>query len=50
MVGVNICEDVWLPDGPTGFHAAAGAEGIKITHRALGKDRRMPITNWYRNS
>ena len=22
--------------------------GIKITHRALGKDRRMPITNGYR--
>jgi NAD+ synthase (glutamine-hydrolysing) len=24
--------------------------GIKITHRALGKDRRMPITNGYRHS
>jgi NAD+ synthase (glutamine-hydrolysing) len=24
--------------------------GIKITHRGLGKDRRMPITNGYRNS
>jgi NAD+ synthase (glutamine-hydrolysing) len=24
--------------------------GIKITHRALGKDRRMPITNGYRTS
>ncbi len=24
--------------------------GIKITHRAFGKDRRMPITNRYRNS
>ena len=23
--------------------------GIKITHRALGKDRRMPITNGYRS-
>jgi len=22
--------------------------GVKITHRALGKDRRMPITNRYR--
>jgi len=22
--------------------------GIKITHRALGKDRRMPVTNGYR--
>ncbi len=24
--------------------------GIKITHRAFGKDRRMPITNGYRNN
>jgi len=24
--------------------------GIKITHRSLGKDRRMPITNGYRSS
>jgi NAD+ synthase (glutamine-hydrolysing) len=24
--------------------------GIKVTHRAFGKDRRMPITNGYRNS
>jgi NAD+ synthase (glutamine-hydrolysing) len=23
--------------------------GIKITHRAFGKDRRMPVTNGYRN-
>lgn len=22
--------------------------GVKITHRAFGKDRRMPITNGYR--
>ena len=28
MVGVNICEDIWLSDGPTGFQAAAGAEVI----------------------
>jgi NAD+ synthase (glutamine-hydrolysing) len=28
LVGVNICEDIWLPDGPTGFQAAAGAEVI----------------------
>ena len=26
-----------------------GPPGIKITHRALGKDRRLPITNRYRN-
>ena len=28
VLGINICEDVWLPDGPTGFQAAAGAEVI----------------------
>ncbi len=28
VVGVNICEDIWVPDGPTGFQAAAGAEVI----------------------
>ena len=28
LVGVNICEDVWLPNGPTGLQAAAGAEVI----------------------
>src|SRR5262245_44499315 len=28
VVGVNICEDIWLPEGPTGFQAAAGAEVI----------------------
>ena len=28
VVGVNICEDIWLPEGPTGFQAAAGAELI----------------------
>jgi len=26
-----------------------GAPGIKITHRAFGKDRRLPITNLYRD-
>jgi len=28
MVGVNICEDIWLPEGPTGFQAVAGGEVI----------------------
>jgi len=28
VVGVNICEDIWLPEGPTGFQAAAGGEVI----------------------
>jgi NAD+ synthase (glutamine-hydrolysing) len=42
MVGVNICEDVWLPDGPTGFQAAAGAEvivNINASPFHLGKSR-----------
>jgi NAD+ synthase (glutamine-hydrolysing) len=28
VVGVNICEDIWLPEGPTRRQAAAGAELI----------------------
>ncbi|MEO6308705.1 MAG: NAD+ synthase [Nitrospiraceae bacterium] len=42
VVGVNICEDVWLPDGPTGFQAAAGAEvivNINASPFHLGKSR-----------
>jgi NAD+ synthase (glutamine-hydrolysing) len=27
-----------------------GPPGVKITHRALGKDRRLPMTNKYRNA
>jgi NAD+ synthase (glutamine-hydrolysing) len=27
-IGVNICEDIWFPDGPTRLQAAAGAEVI----------------------
>ena len=42
MVGVNICEDVWLPEGPTGVQAAAGAEvivNINASPFHLGKSR-----------
>jgi NAD+ synthase (glutamine-hydrolysing) len=42
VVGVNICEDIWLPDGPTGFQAAAGAEvivNINASPFHLGKRR-----------
>jgi NAD+ synthase (glutamine-hydrolysing) len=42
LVGVNICEDVWLPDGPTGFQASAGAEvivNISASPFHLGKSR-----------
>jgi NAD+ synthase (glutamine-hydrolysing) len=24
--------------------------GVKITPKAFGKDRRLPITNWYRST
>ena len=42
LVAVNICEDVWLPEGPTGFQAAAGAEvivNINASPFHLGKSR-----------
>ena len=42
VVGVNICEDIWIPDGPTGFQAAAGAEvivNINASPFHLGKRR-----------
>jgi NAD+ synthase (glutamine-hydrolysing) len=42
VVGINICEDIWLPDGPTGFQAAAGAEiivNINASPFHLGKRR-----------
>ncbi len=42
VVGVNICEDIWLPEGPTGFQAAAGAEvivNINASPFHLGKSR-----------
>jgi len=42
VVGVNICEDVWWPEGPTGFQAAAGAEvivNINASPFHLGKRR-----------
>ena len=42
LIGVNICEDIWLPDGPTGFQSAAGAEvivNISASPFHLGKSR-----------
>ena len=42
VVGVNICEDVWLPEGPTRFQAASGAEvivNINASPFHLGKSR-----------
>jgi NAD+ synthase (glutamine-hydrolysing) len=42
LVGVNICEDIWLPEGPTGFQAAAGAEiivNINASPFHMGKSR-----------
>lgn len=42
VVGVNICEDIWLPEGPTRRQAAAGAEvivNINASPFHLGKSR-----------
>jgi NAD+ synthase (glutamine-hydrolysing) len=42
VVGVNICEDIWLPEGPTNRQAAAGAEvivNINASPFHLGKSR-----------
>jgi NAD+ synthase (glutamine-hydrolysing) len=42
LVGVNICEDIWLPEGPTRYQAAAGAEiivNINASPFHLGKSR-----------
>ncbi|MEP6888458.1 MAG: NAD+ synthase [Nitrospirales bacterium] len=41
-IGVNICEDIWLPEGPTRALAAAGAEvivNINASPFHLGKSR-----------
>ena len=41
-IGVNICEDIWLPDGPTRAQAAAGAEvivNINASPFHIGKSR-----------
>lgn len=40
--GVNVCEDIWLPEGPTRAQAAAGAEvivNINASPFHLGKSR-----------
>ena len=42
VVAVNICEDVWLPEGPTRFQSVAGAEvivNINASPFHLGKSR-----------
>ncbi len=41
-IGVNICEDIWLPEGPTRAQAAAGAEvivNINASPFHVGKSR-----------
>lgn len=42
VVAVNICEDIWFPDGPTRVQAAAGAEvivNINASPFHIGKSR-----------
>ncbi|MBF6599145.1 MAG: NAD+ synthase [Dehalococcoidia bacterium] len=48
-VGVNICEDIWYPDGPTRDQARAGAEVVvninaSPYHRAKGSFRENMIS------
>ncbi len=41
-IGVNICEDIWFPDGPTRAQAAAGADvivNINASPFHMGKSR-----------
>ncbi|HWR73115.1 MAG TPA: nitrilase-related carbon-nitrogen hydrolase, partial [Nitrospirota bacterium] len=43
-VGVNICEDIWSPEGPSRIQASAGAEVIlninaSPYHKSKGKER-----------
>jgi NAD+ synthase (glutamine-hydrolysing) len=42
VIGVNICEDIWFPEGPTRAQAAAGAEiivNINASPFHVGKSR-----------
>ncbi len=42
IIGVSICEDIWLPEGPTRIQAAAGAEvivNINASPFHVGKSR-----------
>jgi NAD+ synthase (glutamine-hydrolysing) len=42
VIGVNICEDIWLPEGPTRLQANAGAEvivNINASPFHVGKSR-----------
>ncbi len=45
---VDVRKTIQLVDGNE-YKRRQGAPGIKITHRAFGKDRRFPITNRYKN-
>lgn len=44
----DVRKTINLVDGNE-YKRRQGAPGIKITHRAFGKDRRFPITNRYKN-
>jgi len=43
-----IIEIIWMVDRNE-YKRRQSPPGVKITHRALGKDRRLPVTNKYRN-
>jgi NAD+ synthase (glutamine-hydrolysing) len=49
VVGVSICEDVWVPDGPPALQAAAGADILvningSPYHRGKGEERRAMLS------
>jgi NAD+ synthase (glutamine-hydrolysing) len=44
----DVKKTIHLVDGNE-YKRRQAAPGIKITHRAFGKDRRFPITNRYKN-
>ena len=45
----NLIKDVIKMVDRNEYKRRQSPPGVKITHRALGKDRRLPVTNKYRN-
>ncbi len=45
----NLIEEVIQMVDRNEYKRRQSPPGVKITHRALGKDRRLPVTNKYRN-
>jgi NAD+ synthase (glutamine-hydrolysing) len=45
----NLIKEVFQMVDRNEYKRRQSPPGVKITHRALGKDRRLPVTNKYRN-